>query len=66
MNMHHFKVSPLIHAFAIMLLAFTTGSLAGCERKEKVLDVETPAGELEIERDKSSGSVGVEIEKKDK
>lgn len=25
-------------------------ALAGCERKEKVLDIETPAGEVEVER----------------
>jgi hypothetical protein len=54
-----------INAVALMLLTFSACTLVGCEKKEKVLDVETPSGELEIERDKDSGSVGVELKKKD-
>lgn len=54
-----------LNTLALMLISFSTFTLAGCEQKEKVLDVETPSGELEIERDKSDGSVGVEINKKE-
>lgn len=36
----------------------------GCEQKEKVLDVETPEGELEIE--KSDEGVEIEIKANDK
>lgn len=52
-----------IHTIALMLLSFSACALTGCEKKEKVLDVETPAGEVEINRDKDSGSVGVEVKK---
>ncbi|QDU49239.1 hypothetical protein [Gimesia panareensis] len=52
-----------IHTIALMLLSFSACALTGCEKKEKVLDVETPAGELEINRDKDSGSVDVKVKK---
>jgi hypothetical protein len=37
---------------------------AGCERKEKVLDVETPGGGIEIQRDKDSGDIDIKVEDK--
>ena len=43
------------------VLALPAVFTTGCDQKEKVLDVETPGGELEVERDKSSGDVEVEI-----
>ena len=36
----------------------------GCERKEKIIEVETPRRKIEVERSKDSGDVDVEIEKK--
>jgi len=33
----------------------------GCEQKEKVIDIETPAGNIEVERSKGSGNVDVDI-----
>jgi hypothetical protein len=35
----------------------------GCERKEKVLDVETPHGEVEVERNVDTGQVDVTVER---
>ncbi|QDV49776.1 hypothetical protein [Gimesia fumaroli] len=49
---------------ALALLLTASFTLTGCDNKEKVLDVETPGGEIEIERDKDSGAVGVEVDKK--
>lgn len=39
-------------------------ALMGCERREKVLDVETPGADIEVHRttDPIDGSKGVEIE----
>jgi len=37
-------------------------ALTGCERKEKVIDVETPGGDVEVERNKDTGKVDVEVE----
>lgn len=53
-----------IQTAALALLLTTTFTATGCDNKEKVLDIETPGGEIEIERDKSSGAVGVEVDKK--
>mgnify|MGYP002621746607 CR=1 FL=1 len=36
-------------------------AVSGCEKKEKVLDVETPRGELEVERSTENGDVDVEV-----
>lgn len=43
--------------FAAMLLVGP-----GCERKEKILDIETPGGGVEVEKDEDSGSVEVDVE----
>ncbi len=37
---------------------------AGCDRKETLMDVETPNGELEVERDVDSGAVEVDVNSK--
>lgn len=52
-------------SLALMLMSATAFTLAGCEEKEKVLDIETPDGELEILRDKGDGDVGVDLKKKE-
>ena len=44
------------------VVALPTLSFVGCERKEKVIDVETPAGEIEVERNIDTGEVDVEIQ----
>lgn len=36
----------------------------GCKQKEKVLDVDTPGGGIEVERDKKSGEVDIKIQEK--
>lgn len=36
-------------------------TITGCEQKEKVIDIETPAGDIEVERTKGSGKVDVDI-----
>lgn len=51
---------------AISALVFAAFASAGtsCKRKEKVLDVDTPAGGLEIQRDKKSGEIELKVEEK--
>lgn len=53
-----------IHASVLTLLFSAAFTMVGCDNKEKILDVETPGGQIEIERDRGSGAVGVEIDKK--
>jgi hypothetical protein len=52
---------------AVMLLCVCCGmtALGGCERKERVLDVETPEGDLEVDRNIDTGEVEVNVTDKD-
>lgn len=46
------------------LLAVLLGGsalIAGCERKEKLVDIETPRGEVEVERNIDTGETDVEV-----
>ena len=46
---------------AVFLFAVSLAAFSGCERKEKVLDIETPRGEIEVERDPETGDTDVEV-----
>ncbi len=37
-------------------------TLTGCERKEKILDIKTPAGDIEVERSTDTGKVDIDID----
>lgn len=50
----------ILASSAAMFIAAT--SLAGCERKETILDVETPNGEVEVERSLDTGEVDVDVD----
>lgn len=43
------------------LLAIATISFVGCEKKEKIIDIETPDGGIEIERSEDSGDIKIEV-----
>ena len=47
------------------VVAAALALVPGCERKEKVLGIETPDGEIGVERDKSSGDGDVEVNDKE-
>jgi hypothetical protein len=47
--------------FAIVAAAAL--ALAGCDRKETVIDVKTPGSDIEVERDKDTGQVTVEVDR---
>jgi hypothetical protein len=46
---------------AICLAIAAIAFVPGCERKDKVLDIETPGGEVEVERNRDTGDVDVEV-----
>ena len=48
----------LIAAGMLSLASLT----AGCEQKEKVLDIETPGGSIEVERSRDTGEIEIETE----
>ena len=47
--------------FSIPLVIGSVIIVGGCEQKEKVIDIETPAGNIEVERTNGSGKVDVDI-----
>ena len=51
---------------AVTLMAVVAVSAVGCDTKEKVLDIETPGGEVEVERDRDTGDVEVEVNTDDR
>ncbi len=56
------KIKRLGTVFAAACLAVAAVAfVAGCERKEKVIDIETPAGEVEVERSKRDVDVDVDV-----
>ena len=50
---------PILLSIPLVLGSMIT--ITGCEQKEKVIDIETPAGDIEVERTKGSGKVDVDI-----
>ena len=47
--------------FAIPLAIGSVTTISGCEQKKKVVDIETPAGDIEVERTKGTGKVDIDI-----
>lgn len=47
--------------FAIPLVFASMITMSGCDQKETIIDVETPAGNIEVERSKRTGEVDVDI-----
>lgn len=49
--------------FYLIAAAFAAGiTLTGCDNKETILDVETPGGGVEVERDRDDGSIDVDVD----
>jgi hypothetical protein len=59
--MRFVKHSSLLHALSVTALMGLTLPSIGCDQNEKVLDVETPDGEVEVERNRDTGDVDVEV-----
>lgn len=59
--MRHFK-TKLYSSLLMAPLLLGTLLLAGCETDRKLLEVETPNGELNIEQDSDTGGVEVQID----
>jgi len=58
-----FKYGPTksLIALSVCLAAFMS---AGCERKERVIDVKTPAVDVKVDRNIDNGNVEVKTERK--
>jgi hypothetical protein len=52
-------------AARLIVAAFVAASVcAGCERKERVIDVRTPAADVKVDRNIDTGEVQVKTERK--
>ncbi|QEG00639.1 hypothetical protein Mal15_47100 [Stieleria maiorica] len=49
------------YLFVLASLIALVACVSGCQQKETLLDVDTPNGGVEIQRDKDGGNVTVEI-----
>lgn len=51
------------HRRHLLVLALLCGATAGCMQRENVLDIQTPAGSVEVNKTTSpSGAKGIEID----
>jgi hypothetical protein len=61
------KIRELLAALALpqLILGLCAALTLGCDNKETMLDVETPAGEVEVERDRDTGDIDVDATDED-
>jgi hypothetical protein len=61
------KINELLTAVSLppLLLGLAMLFALGCENKETMLDVETPGGQVEVERDRDTGAVDIQATEKD-
>jgi hypothetical protein len=57
----HTRTASSFVAIATCAVAF---ALTGCERKERVIDVKTPAVDVKVDRNVDTGGVEVKTERK--
>lgn len=57
-------MKDLIQPITLLLATTCLLGATACQRKEKVLDIKTPGGGIEVERDKNSGEVDIKIDDK--
>lgn len=56
-------IKGLLNVLGAGVLALSMVAIApGCDRKEELIDVETPDGGVEVERDKETGEVDVDVD----
>lgn len=64
--MHH-PFNRLFRNFALCAgVTVMSVGVTGCERKERVVDVEAPGIRIKVDRDKDSGAVDVNVDREKK
>lgn len=53
----------LLKPAAICILSLAPLAFSGCDTDEKVLDIDTPNGGVEVERDRLDGDVDVDVDR---
>ena len=55
---------PGISSWLVAFALIGTFAFAGCERKERVLDIKTPGADVKVDRNVDTGTVEVKTERK--
>jgi hypothetical protein len=55
-------IQSTFRLLALVAAMFAGFLFVGCDNKETVLDVDTPDGGVEVERDRSTGELTVDVE----
>lgn len=53
------RLSAIAAGLTALATCLGTFTIAGCERKERVIDIQTPAGDVKVDRNIDSGKVEV-------
>lgn len=54
-------LSSVLTSLLFSLVLIMPATFVGCAEKEKVLDIETPSTDIEVERDVETGETDVEV-----
>jgi hypothetical protein len=49
-------------SLALIVAGLATFALTGCERKERVLDVQTPGADVKVDRNLDTGEIEVDVQ----
>ena len=58
------RVARLLGALYCLACCLAVIASVGCERKERVVDVKTPAGDVQVDRNIDNGNVDVNVNRK--
>jgi hypothetical protein len=63
--MHHIsKFAASLSGLVLAMIA--TAAFIGCDHKEKLIDIETPGADVEVERSTDTGEVDVDVDVDDR
>ncbi|MDZ4658138.1 MAG: hypothetical protein SH868_11230 [Bythopirellula sp.] len=54
-------LSSVLMSICFSIVLIMPATIVGCAEKEKVVDIETPNMDIEVERDKETGKTDVEV-----
>ncbi|WP_145175196.1 hypothetical protein [Rubripirellula lacrimiformis] len=56
------SIQEVAHLFLLTMAMAVGFVLLGCDRKETILDVDTPGGGVQVDRDVDDGSITVDVD----
>lgn len=56
------SIEGFFRVLAVVVALFAGFLLIGCDNKETIMDVDTPSGGVEVERDRTTGELTVDVD----